>query len=209
MTKTNKAVAAGEEADVFGSFPSQPPPRQEAQAEEEIPNPERFMRANFFGTYVVPHPDRLDKKMEKRFRAALVVPKSLLKNNMNFHAYFKQTQMDEFRRRNPDFVRFKSIVFDYATNIDGSEVPDPRTFSIERLQKHCTEQDWKIDFNLYPGFKLREIVFQYFLRIDRVDEREAFYKRQDADRRVHGMSAQVRAELDVVPASHRISFQEI
>lgn len=193
-------MAKTKELDVFGSV-------SEQSGALVIPDAEKFMKAYYYGTYIVPHQDRLDKKVEKRFRVALIVPKSLLQNNMNFHSHFKHTQADVFRQHNPEFVRFKNIIFDYATNLDGSEISDPRTFGLERLKQYCVDQKWNIDFHLYPGLKLREMVFQYFKRIDKVDESEAFYRKQEADRKLHGLSAQLRAEIEVIPESMRIEFQ--
>lgn len=200
-----------EKDDVFGA----PPKGKRAgaapavQKGEEFPNAHQFMRAFFYGSYVVPHPDRLDKKVEKRFRCSLIVPKALLAHNLNFHAHFKHTQRDVFRKKNPEFVRFKSIIFDYAVGMDGKELPDPRTFSLERLKQHCIDQDWKIDFDLFPGLELRDTVFQFFLRQDKKDESDAFYQKQEQRRRLHGLSAQMRAEMDVVPESVRIEFEEV
>ncbi len=184
---------------------------QEAVANEKVPlfaENSKFMRAHYYGTYVVPHPDRLDKKIEKRFRVSVVVPKSLLQHNMNFHSHFKRTQVDVFRERNPEFVRFQNICFDHATNIDGSEINDPRTFSLDRLKRHCIDQGWEIDFHLYPGLKLRDVVFQFFLRQDKKDETEAFRLKQENDRKLYGLNASLRAEMESVPKGERVKFEE-
>jgi hypothetical protein len=175
----------------------------------DFPDADQFMNATYYGTYAVSHPDRMDKRMEKRFRVTVVAPKSLLTTNMNFHAFFKHTFTADFKANDPDFIRFQNVCFDKALNLDGTEIKDPRTFSLERLKKHCEDQGWNIDFRLYSGLKLRDVVFQYFLRPDKKDESEAFYAKQEAERRLHGLSAELKSAISVVPEAARIKFEEV
>lgn len=108
----------------------------------------------------------------------------------------------------PEFIRFKTVVFDYATELDGSEIKDPRTFGLDRLKKHCIDEEYEIDFDLYPGLQLRSIVSQFFERTDRVDEREAFYRKQAHDKQVRGLSTELRTESELIPEDERIRFEE-
>ena len=169
----------------------------------------KFMLAKYYGTFVVPDATRLDKKKEQRFRVSIVVPRSLLKHNFNFSSHFKYTQKQAFATKYPEFIRFKSVILDYATELDGTEIRDWRTFSIERLKQYCIQQEWTIDFDLYPGLELRRIVHEYFRRPDKIDESEAFYRKQEHDRKVRGLSAELRAESESIPAELRIQFEEV
>lgn len=172
-------------------------------------DPNKFMLARYYGTFVVPDTHRLDKKKEQRFKVTIVVPKSLLKHNFNFHSHFKYTQKQAFAEKYPEFIRFKNVVLDYATELDGTEIRDWRTFSIERLKAFCTEKEFGIDFDLYPGLQLRSLVHEYFLRPDRRDESQAFYRKQEHDRKVRGLNAELRAESESIPANVRIQFEEV
>lgn len=171
-------------------------------------DPKKYIKAYYKGTFVVPHPDRLDKKTEKRFSVAVIVPRQLLDSGFNFHTHFKRSEEETFRERYPDFVKFRQVYFQYAVNLDGSEINDPRTFSIERLKKFCIDQGWRIHFNLYPGLKLRHVVFHFFLREDGINEQKAFYRQQEADLRQHGLKSDLRAAHEMVPKKHRITFEE-
>lgn len=171
-------------------------------------DPNKYMIASYYGTYIVPDENRLDKKREKKFRCKIVVPKSLLKHNFNFHSHFKYTQKQAFVNKYPDFIRFKKVIFDQAHELDGSEIRDPRTYSLERLKQYCMDKEYDIDFDLYPGLQLRNIIEQFFERRDRVDEREAFYRKQAHDKQVRGLNAELRAEAELIPEGVRIEFEE-
>lgn len=178
------------------------------KSEPVVPS-EDFIKAKYYGTYVVPHPDRLDKNTEKRFKVTVMMPREVLQSGYNFHAYFKHTQKQAFVERDPEFIRFKNIVFDHAVNVDGSEIKDPRTFSLDRLKKHCIDRGYEIDFSLCPGLHLREAVFEFFERPDRRDESEAFYQRQEQKRRLHGLQASFQEKQSVLPKDVQIVFDEV
>lgn len=176
---------------------------------KEVAPSDDFIKAKFYGTYVVSHPDRLDKNVEKKFKCTVMMPSDVLKSGYNFHAYFKNTQKQAFIDRDPEFIRFKNVVFDFAENTDGSEINDSRTFSLERLKQHCIDQEYEIDFSLYPGLHLREVVFEFFERPDRIDESEAFYQRQEQKRKLHGLQASFQEKQSALPKEAQIQFEEV
>lgn len=182
---------------------------KEADIEKAGIDSAKFMLARFYGTFIVPDATRLDKKKEQRFKVSIIVPKSLLKYGFNFNSHFKYTQKQAFANKYPEFIRFKSVILDHATELDGTEIRDWRTFSIERLKQYCIQQEWTIDFDLYPGLELRRIVHEYFRRPDRRDESAAFYRKQEHDRKVRGLNAELRAESESIPAELRIQFEEV
>jgi hypothetical protein len=183
--------------------------RKKDVADHGIPDPENYMYLSYYGTYQAPDTARIDRRIEKKFRVTVVGSKSLLETGMNFHSYFRHTFQERFKDQDPEFIRFHNIVFDKAVNIDGSEISDPRTYSLDRLKQHCMEKGWAIDFRLYSGLKLRDVVFQFFIRADKRDESESFYAQQERDRRLHGLTAELKSQLDVVPEAARIKFEEV
>lgn len=172
-------------------------------------NSDQFMLARYYGTYVVPDTLRIDKKREQRFACSIVVPKALLDHNFNFQSHFRYTQRDAFAKRFPEFIKFQKVSLDYVTELDGREINDWRTFSIERLQRYCVEKKYKIDFDLYPGLQLRTKVEEFFERRDGRNESEAFYAQQEHDKKVRGLNAELRAASESIPTELRISFEEV
>lgn len=167
--------------------------------ERKAVSPKDFIRGYFYGTYHIPSMKHADKREEVSFDVNVLIPRQVLTNKLNFQAYFRRFFKERMSRKDNRFIRFGKIYFKNARNLDGSLINDPRTFSPDELKVFATKKGWNIDFELFNGYELRDVIFHYFLPDNGQPEIEAFKAYQEKIRRKYGAESLVRNQLMDLP----------
>lgn len=167
-----------------------------------------FIQGHFFGTYHVPSEKHADKREESKFDVTVKVPRMVLDKKLNFQAYFRRYFADRMRKHDQRFIKFGKIYFVNARNLDGTMINNPRTFSPDELKQYAVRKQWQIDFELFSGWELRDIIFQYFLPDNGQPEVEAFAQYQDKIRRKYGAESLVRNQLLEIPDDEVMTFNK-